>query len=336
MAPSAVWQQADMTQLVRHGRTVTTFFDLLGSAENDMTDALAFALSRSTSFLRRLVADLGCGDPFSDEDVVLSVQTRRPAEGITDLEIQIGTSFFAILEAKRGSALPTESQLKLYAPVVARRAALRRCLLAVTNATPAFAAAVLSASSVPNVVLAHRSWRQLRSFAIEARPHESHEAKRVLDQFMAYLEVILGMDTQYDNRVFVVSLGAGNPDGWSISWVDIVEKRGRYFYPVGQRWPDPPNYLGFRYRGKLQRIHHVDGYDIITNCREVFPEAPDNASWGPHYCFRLGPAIIPTREVPAGPRVQRNSRVWCMIDTLLTSPTISHALSETEKRRNRA
>jgi len=87
-------------QLIRHGHTITTFFDLLGALENDMTDALAFALSRSPHFLRALVADLGHSARFSYEDAILSVQTRRPNEGITDLEIQIGTSFFALLEVK--------------------------------------------------------------------------------------------------------------------------------------------------------------------------------------------------------------------------------------------
>ena len=190
--------------------------------------------------------------------------------------------------------------------------------------------------SLPDVTLTHRSWRQLRSLAIKAHSGEQHEAKRLLKQFIAYLEDILGMDTMYDNRVYVVSLGAGKPEGWSLSWIDIVKKHGRYFYPVGLRWPDPPNYLGFRYGGKLQCIRHIDGYEIVTNFRTVFPEAPDDASCGPHYCFKLGPPIVPSRDVPAGPRVQRSSRVWCMIDTLLTSPTISDALSETERRRDRA
>jgi hypothetical protein len=325
-----------MPHLIRHGTSVTTVFDLLGVLENDMTDALAFTLARSACFLRALVADLGHPDPFSHDNAVLSVQTRRPVEGITDLEIQIGNSFFAILEAKRGSALPTESQLKLYAPVLARRAANTSVLVAVTNATPAFAAATLNDLHVPEVTLAHRSWRRLRLLAIRARPDDTHDAKRLLDHFVVYLEGILGMETQYDNRVFVVSLGGGNPEGWSLSWIDIVEKRGRYFYPVGHRWPDPPNYLGFRFRGKLQRIHHVDGYDIVSNFREIFPEAPDEPAWCPHYCFRLGPAIMPSHEVPAGPRVQRNNRVWCMIDTLLTSPSISDALTETERRRDAA
>src|SRR5262245_41923912 len=37
------------------------------------------------------------------------------------------------------------------------------------------------------------------------------------------LEVVLGMDTRYDNQVYVVALGAGNPDGWSLSWIVIDE-----------------------------------------------------------------------------------------------------------------
>jgi hypothetical protein len=69
---------------------------------------------------------------------------------------------------------------------------------------------------------------------MKARPADTHEAKRLLDQFIGYIEEILGMDTRYDNRVYVVSLGAGNRQGWSLSWIDIVEKRARYFYPVGR------------------------------------------------------------------------------------------------------
>lgn len=324
-----------MSKFIRHGRTVRTFFDLLGSLENDMTDALALSLSRSGSFLRVFLADPGYSVPFRDEDdVVLSVQTRRPEEGITDLEIQVGDSFFGIVEAKRGSVLPTESQLKLYAPVLIRRSAQVKILVALTTATPTFAAEGLGKITLPGVTLVHRSWREVRCLAIQARAHDTHDAKRLLDQFVGHIEMILGMDTRYDNQVCSVSW-AGNPESWSLSWIDIVEKRARYFYPVGHRWPDPPNYLGFRYRGKLQRIHHVDGHEIIRNFRAVFPEAPDERIWCPHYCFTLGPAIVPPHDVAAGPRVQRNNRVWCMIDTLLTCSTVSDALTETEKRRSR-
>jgi hypothetical protein len=113
------------------------------------------------------------------------------------------------------------------------------------------------------------------------------------------------METLYSNRAYVVSLNSGVQDGWGISWIDIVEKRDRYFYPVGGKgWPDPPpNYMGFRYHGKLQRISHVESFEIAKNPNTIFPEAPNvKEYWDPpFYCLRLGPAIRPPYDVPVGP-----------------------------------
>jgi hypothetical protein len=216
-----------MGQLLRHGRTVATVFDLLGFLENDMTDSLAFTLSRSQSFLRTFLADVGYSQPLSEEDVILSVQTRRPGEGITDLEIQIGNSLFAILEAKRGSALPTPSQLRLYALVIARHAAFTKML---THLRP-------------------------------QRRHSLRPPSRTARLRVSHLNIDLG--------------------GKSATSL---------------------------FRRALRTI------------------TMQNA------CFALGPAIIPPRDVLAGTRVRRNNRVWCMIDTLLTSSTVSDALTETKKR----
>lgn len=69
-----------------------------------------------------------------------------------------------------------------------------------------------------------------------------------------------------------LSLGGISP-GWSISYRDIAEEKLRYFFPVGDRWPDAPsNYMGFRYDGKLQSIHHVKSYDTFTRPSELFPK----------------------------------------------------------------
>ena len=47
---------------------------------------------------------------------------------------------------------------------------------------------------------------------------------------------------------------------------DIVNKKRIYFHPVGGGpggWPsEPPNYIAFRYGGKLQTIHHIDQNDF--------------------------------------------------------------------------
>ena len=320
-----------MSELIRHGRPVGSVFELLGTLENDMTDALGFTLSRSPLLLRLLVADLGHAEAFADEHVVISVQTHRTGQGITDLEIRLGEDFLAILEAKSGAALPSQEQLALYAVVLGEHHAAHRVLVALTNATQHAASTALASMSVPGANLTHRSWRQIRELARKARAKESNRAKVLLDDFISYLGGIVGMETKFANRVYVVSLGAGNPDGWKLSWVDIVEQRGFYFYPVGKNWPDPPNYLGFRYGGRLQRIQHVDTYEVIHNFHDVFTEAPDEPC-EPHYNFKLGPAIVPGHVVKAGPRVVRANRVWCAIDTLLTASTISEALDETQSR----
>jgi hypothetical protein len=135
----------------------------------------------------------------------------------------------------------------------------------------------------------------------------------------------------------VVSLASGTPDGWTVSWIDIVEKHNRYFYSaVGKNWPPPPNYLGFRYSGQLQSIRHVEGFEIVSDLREHFPGCKGAADWGSHYLFHLGPAIKPAHKVATGPRIVRSARVWCMLDTLLTCSTITDALGATKAREQAA
>jgi hypothetical protein len=262
---------------------------------------------------------------------VVQLQTNTRDGGITDVHLEVPGALSIVIEAKRGPHLPSTGQLRKYVPTLRRSQAPVQMLVALTNATDEFAATMLDAT-VDGINVAHRSWRAIKKLAARSRAEESNHAKRLLDEFVTYLDGLTQMETKFSNLVYVVSLGSGGPDRWKLSWVDIVERRRRYFYPVGQGWPDPPNYVGFRYGGRLQSIHHVEGVDLFTNPRQVFPEAPSE-NWGSYYCFRLGPPIVPAREVKTGPRVHRSARVSCMLDTLLTSATISDALTETEKRR---
>ena len=140
------------------------------------------------------------------------------------------------------------------------------------------------------------------------------------------------MERADSNWVYVVSLGSGTPPGWGISWIDIVSKKGHYFHPVsGKGWPnEPPNYIAFRYKGKLQSIHHIDSYEVITNPHKHIPEIP-NEEWDPHFLYKLGRAFAPSKEVLTG-NIYPNGRVWCMLDTLFTSNTISEARDLSKKR----
>jgi hypothetical protein len=253
--------------------------------------------------------------------------------GITDVEIELPPDLGVVFEAKRGPHLPSQIQLSKYAAALRANSTAEKFLVALTNATPAYADAALGRMSISGVHLLHRSWRQVKALAESVVRIETNTNKQWLRGFSTCLEGLLQMETRFSNWVYVVSLAQGNPKGWGISWIDIVEKRHRYFYPVGQGWPDPPpNYIAFRYGGRLQSVHHVDGYEVFRDPNTVFAEAPQE-TWNPTYCLRLGAPISPAHPVPNGARVNRAARVWCMIDTLLTSKTISDALSESDRRK---
>ncbi|HZC05674.1 MAG TPA: hypothetical protein VE338_08535, partial [Ktedonobacterales bacterium] len=126
--------------------------------------------------------------------------------------------------------------------------------------------------------------------------------------------------------------------GWDCSWIEIVTRYGHYLHPVGIKgWPkEPPNYLAFRYDGVLQSIHHVKRYEVVTSLVGKVSAVHDE-SWNgegkstPHFLYTLGPTFRPSTIVRAG-AVYRNGRVWCMLDTLFTSDTISQARDISRER----
>ena len=139
------------------------------------------------------------------------------------------------------------------------------------------------------------------------------------------------MQNQRSNMVFVVSLGSGTPKWSQLSWQEIVAVRGRYFHPVGGGWPkEPPNYVAFRYGGRLQGIHHIDSWKITTDIHEDMPELTPG-EWEPHFLYTLGPPVVPPKIIKTG-RVYPSGRVWAALDLLLTCDSISQARDMTKKR----
>ena len=315
--------------LLRYGRPVGTIFDLLGAKEDDMTYSLGYVASRSPAFTANLLRHVAGREIEGQVEGIVKLQTVAGEHGRTDVEIHVGGEFFAIFEAKRGPHLPTLHQLSKYAPLLARSTASVKRLVAVTNAPDTHAEHGLP-RQLEGVPVLHVSWRALKRLAERARDEETNHNKRLLDEFTAYLRGILGMEITRSNMVYVVSLGAG--DAWHVNFRHVVAEKRRYFFPTeGGGWPEPPNYIAFRYDGRLQSIHHVEGFDVFTNPTTIFPDA-DDVTVKPHYCLRLGPPIVPAKSVPNGPRIVRSMRVWCMIDTLLTSETITDALAATKRR----
>jgi len=144
------------------------------------------------------------------------------------------------------------------------------------------------------------------------------------------------MDRITDNTVYVVSLGLdAMVEGGRHTWIDVVEKDGCYFHPMGVGgWPvQPPNYIGFRYHGKLQSVHHIDSYQVTEDLSALNPLWPKTVLF--HFVYRLGPAMRPASEIRTG-NIFRAGRVYCALDTLLSGAlkTISEARDETKRRLN--
>jgi hypothetical protein len=183
----------------------------------------------------------------------------------------------------------------------------------------------------------YRSWRQVTQLAENIAREGGHAEKGLLRELVRYLRGVMTMQNVRDNLVYVVPL-TQHPEHWSgsLTGVQIVEKKQRYFHPIGERkYPkDPVNYIGFRWGAHLQVIHHVEDYDVFTDPHEHFAEIPSQG-WAPHYLYRLGPPIRPPQPVHMG-KIYGPGRHWAALDLLLTCETVAEARDRTNERLERA
>ena len=145
---------------------------------------------------------------------------------------------------------------------------------------------------------------------------------------------LLRMINRDSNKVYVVSIAQGNPESCSITWRDIVKKKSMYFHPVGGKGyiKNPPNYIAFRYDGRLQSIHYIESVLESDNLHNQIFEMPDSIVKR-HYVYTLGTAILPIKETKTGDRIINARHVWYDFDTLLTCDTISEAELTTNNRK---
>jgi hypothetical protein len=324
-----------MPRLFLHNRQIETIFELLGEKENDITYSVGWALYRSPCFLREFLK-AGIGFEGETEPVILRLQHHKGKAGITDIELELPEKFHIIVEAKSGWNLPGMPQLEKYAKRLQESPAKQKRFLILSECSPEYTKYYLENTEVGGIPVVSLSWQVAAGSATKAARDGSHAEKRLIQELLAYLGRIMTMQQIDSNRVYVVALASGTPEGWQVSWIDIVKEKRRYFHPLGTSgWPkDPPNYIAFRYHGRLQSIHHIEGYEVFTDPHEHFPEIPKD-EWGPSYLYRLGPGFAPAEEVRTG-NIYRNGRVWCMLDTLFTSKTISQARDLSKKRQERA
>lgn len=318
-----------------HGREINSIFQLMGYKENDISHSTAWVLSKCEAMLKIIIMDICGSDNFNYDDVEVCVQEFDKGSGITDIEIKDDKEFFIIIEAKRGWVLPSKNQLLMYSTreSFVKSVAKNKVIVTLSECSRDYADHHLEIKDANGTPIKHISWKDIHVFAESAYAAASNSEKRLLKELQLYLRGLMTMQNQTSNEVYVVSLGSGKPDNCKLSWIEIVEQYNKYFHPMGGGgWPkEPPNYIAFRYYGKLQSIHHIEDYTVSTNLHNEISDMPDNEDDYAHFVYTLGPAIKPSKEVKTG-NIFRSGRVWCHLDALLTCDTISEARDLTKKR----
>jgi hypothetical protein len=317
--------------LVLHQQELRSVFQLVGTDENSASYALGWALEQSPALRRQLLAALRL-DGAAADGLAITLQQPGDDSGFTDIELQAGQRLHVLIEAKAGWRLPGAAQLARYLPRLQASGAQQRRLVTLSSAGRSYAASRLP-TELDGVTLSHLAWSDVQALARQAHAASHSTLEKLwLSQLAEHLQEYVAMRQLNDNRVFVVSLASGLMPGCARSWIDVVERDGCYFHRVGNRWPvQPPTYIGFRYAGRLQSVHHIDSFVVVNNLADYDPAwmTTDHES----FVYRLGPAMHPAREMRTG-SIMRNNRVWCEIDTLLAGQyaTLSEAHQETKRR----
>ncbi len=324
-----------MADLLLHSKQVKSIFQLLGDKENDISFSVAWALSKCPELLSEFIYQTIKIQQIDHENVEIRLQEYNSDDGgYTDIEIICQPHFYIIVEAKRGWALPGQEQLSKYAnrqSFFDSPAKIKK-LIAMSECSSTYAAHNLQVKNIKGIDILPVSWKEVYSYSNAAYGRSSHAEKHLLIELNTYLEGLMTMQNNESNMVYVVSLGSGEAVDSGLTWIDIVKQKELYFHPMGGKgWPKtPPNYIAFRYFGKLQSIHHIDSYEVITDMHSKIPEIPEG-EWDPHFLYKLGQGFTPNKEIKTG-NIYPNGRVWCMLDTLFTCDTISDARDLTKSR----
>lgn len=328
-----------MPELYIHSEKINSIFQLLGKKEDDISFSVGYAFSKCNPFLNIFLKRLNLGIPIDLDRIKIRLQEYEKKKGFTDFELIQEGDFHLIIEAKRGWVFPTKEQLSKYEsrPSFQESKVKEKRIIVFNESNEAFCNANFKLDIINNVPIEVISWSNIQEMANYSLAKGSNREKNILKELIIYLKIVGTMQNVDSNLVYVVSLGSGKFKNWEIGWKDIVNRKKYYFHPVGGGsggWPnEPPNYIAFRYDGKLQTIHHIDDYEVFTNPHEYLPEIPSEI-WNPHYLYKLGPAINPPKETRSGKKIIRSMRVWAMLDLLLTSKTIQEARDKTKERLN--
>lgn len=326
-------------QLRYHGREIKTIFSLFGHKEDDITSSLAWVLCNCQPFTAAFIQHVS-GISCDGNNFLVENQHSLSGQGRTDLEIidRRNGGVHIIVEAKRGWRLPGLDQLKLYAnrSGFSDSTAQTKRIVTLSECSQDYFGSLGLPSAINGIPISHCSYKELHRLIGESLGLCGNKQKDLLRQYAMYLEEIMTIQNASSNWVYVVALSKKEHGNSGLSYVDIVEKHHKYFHPAGGfgagGWPtEPPNYIGFRYDGKLQSIHHIDSYVMTRNLHDEFPCFEDRQEDRPYFVYRLGPAFGPANTVKRG-NIHSSGHIWAMLDTLFTCETVAEASNESKKR----
>lgn len=324
-----------MPDLILHARTVPTVFDLLGHDENDMTAALGWGLARNSALLHAFVGRLAAGSDVPDS-LVVELQTHDEADrGFTDIELRC-PELHVIVEAKRGWSLPSVAQLRRYeARFAAAGAKEQRFVVLTQNGAEQIVRRRLGTWSPPDPIdVVVLGWSDILGLTELAARRGSSVERHLAHELASYLRGVADMRDTSSNKVWVVALTRRAWEGWPADLTPVaeVEQHRLYHYPsAGSYVKVVPNYIGFRHDGRLQSVHHVDGYEIVDTPHGHVPGAPALGWDVPAFLLRLGPPMRPDHLVRTG-NLYGPAHNWADLDLLLTSATVREAVDATKVR----
>lgn len=271
----------------------------------------------------------GHAPPISHTQFALEV---RGEIGRTDLEVRTSAGLL-ILEAKQGWLLPSATQLTQYVDRIVQHG--DGALITLSQASAALAATQLP-EAIKGIPVVHLPWRDVLADIGAARLDCRGRERFWLDELNTYLKGVIRMRSIADCWTYCVVLNDERPGGpGAMSFKEYVTDALCYFHPYGEGgWPtEPPNFMAFRWDGKVQRIHRVIDSEVIPSIRFRYPKhPPGKSSDRPHAVYKLGPRLPPFEPISSG-TTYRAARLWVLLDQLQTAPTLKAAIESSHALR---
>jgi hypothetical protein len=313
--------------LLRYGSPIDSVFDLLGSKEVGMTSALGFALSQSETFRALFLLQLNVSLSASVSIRLETVHEESTNQVRTDIEIDTNDGLL-ILEAKPNWNPPEFAQLRKQAEII--RVQSRDGLLVTLCQAPNDIVEEQLGTEIDGVQLKHIAWTQVLGFAAVAKARGGLAERKLLADFESYLYKVIRMRQPSDMSTYCVSVS--NALYGTRPFKSYVLDDLAYFHPYGwgKGWPTLwPNFLAFRWEGKVQQVHRVKHARVVKNLTERWPETasaidPDR----PHVVYDLEPALS-VEPLPMG-NVWPSGRYWVLLDQLISGPTLKEAIERSK------